>query len=145
MLLSYTLDAGLNRHNLDTLSEIHLDHKTISYKDLIGSGKNKMMFPICFRFGALAFPHPNMGWGAPINIMKSGQNIMGWGTPTQNGIARPHPHTQLLQPGRAACNRLHMARNELILKLDEAVCISMVSRPNWTQTRVWKVSNVQQK
>ena len=39
MLLSYTLDAGLNRHNLDTLSEIHLDHKTISYKDLVGSGK----------------------------------------------------------------------------------------------------------
>ena len=44
MLLSYTLDAGLNRHNLDTLSEIHLDHKTISYKDLVGSGKNKMIF-----------------------------------------------------------------------------------------------------
>ena len=41
MLLSYTLDAGLNRHNLDTLSEIHLDHKTISYKDLVGSGKTK--------------------------------------------------------------------------------------------------------
>ncbi len=44
MLLSYTLDAGLNRHNLDTLSEIHLDHKTISYKDLVGSGKNKLIF-----------------------------------------------------------------------------------------------------
>ncbi len=44
MLLSYTLDAGLNRHNLDTLSEIHLNHKTISYKDLVGSGKNKMIF-----------------------------------------------------------------------------------------------------
>ena len=24
MLLSYTLDAGKNRHNMDTLSEIHL-------------------------------------------------------------------------------------------------------------------------
>ena len=44
MLLSYTLDAGVNRHNLDTLSEIHLDHKTISYKDLVGSGKNKLNF-----------------------------------------------------------------------------------------------------
>ena len=44
MLLSYTLDAGLNRHNLDTLSEIHLDHKTISYKDLVGSGNNKLIF-----------------------------------------------------------------------------------------------------
>ena len=40
MLLSYTLDAGNNRHNMDTLSEIHLGHKTISYKDLVGTGKN---------------------------------------------------------------------------------------------------------
>ena len=44
MLISYTLDAGTNRHNLDTLSEIHLNHKTISYKDLVGSGKNKLKF-----------------------------------------------------------------------------------------------------
>ena len=44
MLLSYTLDAGKNKHNLDTLSEIHLNHKTISYKDLVGSGKNKLNF-----------------------------------------------------------------------------------------------------
>ena len=44
MLLSYTLDAGINRHNLDTLSDIHLNHKTISFKDLVGSGKNKMIF-----------------------------------------------------------------------------------------------------
>ena len=39
MLLSYTLDAGNNRHNMDTLSELHLGHKTISYKDVVGSGK----------------------------------------------------------------------------------------------------------
>ncbi|MAV56019.1 MAG: DNA polymerase I [Candidatus Pelagibacter sp.] len=44
MLVSYTLDAGLNRHNLDTLSEIHLGHKTITFKDLVGSGKNKITF-----------------------------------------------------------------------------------------------------
>ncbi len=44
MLASYTLDAGLNRHNLDTLSEIHLGHKTISFKDLVGSGKKKLLF-----------------------------------------------------------------------------------------------------
>jgi DNA polymerase-1 len=44
MLISYTLDAGTNRHNLDTLAEIHLNHKTISYKDLVGSGKNKLNF-----------------------------------------------------------------------------------------------------
>ncbi|MDA9676793.1 DNA polymerase I [bacterium] len=44
MLISYALDAGTNRHNLDTLSEIHLNHKTITYKDLVGSGKNKLNF-----------------------------------------------------------------------------------------------------
>ena len=44
MLLSYTLDAGNNRHNMDTLSEIHLGHKTISYKELVGSGKKKLNF-----------------------------------------------------------------------------------------------------
>ncbi len=44
MLLSYTLDAGNNRHNMDTLSELHLGHKTISYKDLVGSGKSQLKF-----------------------------------------------------------------------------------------------------
>ena len=44
MLASYTLDAGLNRHNLDTLSEIHLGHKNISFKELIGTGKKKKNF-----------------------------------------------------------------------------------------------------
>ena len=44
MLISYTLDAGINRHNLDVLSEIHLNHKTISYKDVVGSGKSKISF-----------------------------------------------------------------------------------------------------
>tara|TARA_B100001057_G_scaffold349873_1_gene351330 strand:- start:25 stop:2790 length:2766 start_codon:yes stop_codon:yes gene_type:complete len=44
MLLSYTLDAGNNRHNMDILSEIHLGHKTISYKDLVGTGKKQLNF-----------------------------------------------------------------------------------------------------
>ena len=44
MLVSYTLDAGINRHNLDTLSELHLDHKTITFKDLVGTGKRKLLF-----------------------------------------------------------------------------------------------------
>ncbi len=44
MLISYTLDAGINRHNLDILSELHLNHKTITFKDLVGSGKSKMNF-----------------------------------------------------------------------------------------------------
>ena len=44
MLISYTLDAGINRHNMDTLSEIHLGHKPISFKELVGTGKNKLNF-----------------------------------------------------------------------------------------------------
>ncbi len=44
MLMSYVLDAGKNRHNMDTLSELHLSHKTISYKDLVGSGKKQLTF-----------------------------------------------------------------------------------------------------
>ena len=44
MLLSYVLDAGNNRHNMDTLSELHLGHKPISYKDVVGSGKKQLNF-----------------------------------------------------------------------------------------------------
>ncbi len=44
MLMSYVLDAGKNRHNMDTLSEIHLGHKTISFKDLVGTGKKAINF-----------------------------------------------------------------------------------------------------
>ena len=60
---------------------------------------------------------------------------MGWGTPYK--ILSPvHIRTHsCCQPERSCACCLHMARNELILKLDEAVCIRMVSRPNWTQTK----------
>jgi len=44
MLMSYVLDAGKNRHNMDTLSELHLGHKTIAFKDLVGSGKKEINF-----------------------------------------------------------------------------------------------------
>ncbi len=44
MLMSYVLDAGKNRHNMDTLSEIHLNHKTIAFKDLVGTGKKEISF-----------------------------------------------------------------------------------------------------
>ena len=44
MLMSYVLDAGKNRHNMDTLSEIHLGHKPIAFKDLVGIGKKQLNF-----------------------------------------------------------------------------------------------------
>ena len=44
MLMSYVLDAGKNRHNMDILSEIHLGHKTIQFKDIAGTGKKQINF-----------------------------------------------------------------------------------------------------
>ena len=44
MLMSYVLSAGKNRHNMDILSEIHLNHKTIPFKDLVGTGKKEINF-----------------------------------------------------------------------------------------------------
>jgi len=44
MLMSYVLDAGKNRHNMDILSEIHLGHKTISFKEIVGTGKKEINF-----------------------------------------------------------------------------------------------------
>ena len=44
MLMSYVLDAGKNRHNMDILSEIHLGHKTITFKEVVGSGKKEINF-----------------------------------------------------------------------------------------------------
>jgi len=44
MLMSYVLDAGKNRHNMDTLSKLHLNHETISFKDLVGTGKSEINF-----------------------------------------------------------------------------------------------------
>ena len=35
MLMSYVLDAGKNRHNMDILSQIHLEHETIKFKEIV--------------------------------------------------------------------------------------------------------------
>ena len=48
MLMSYALDAGVNRHGMDLLSEIHLQHKTITYKDVAGIGKSQVTFDKVF-------------------------------------------------------------------------------------------------
>ena len=44
MLLSYVLDAGLNRHNLDLLAKIHLNHENIKFKEVVGTGKSEVTF-----------------------------------------------------------------------------------------------------
>lgn len=44
MLLSYVLDAGLNGHGMDELSERHLAIKPISYNEVTGTGRNRKNF-----------------------------------------------------------------------------------------------------
>ncbi len=43
-LMSYALDAGRQAHGLDALAEIWLGHQTLSFGEVIGSGKNKLSF-----------------------------------------------------------------------------------------------------
>ena len=44
MLLSYVLDCGLHPHNLDDLCKLHLDHKNIKFKEVVGTGKTQLSF-----------------------------------------------------------------------------------------------------
>jgi len=44
MLLSYVLDAGRNKHGLDDLSFLHLEHENIKFEDVAGKGKNQIPF-----------------------------------------------------------------------------------------------------
>ncbi len=44
MLLSYVLDAGLHGHGMDELARLLLDHETIKFKDVAGSGRSQVTF-----------------------------------------------------------------------------------------------------
>ncbi|MFZ5579275.1 MAG: DNA polymerase I [Pseudomonadota bacterium] len=44
LLESYVLDAGQNRHDLDTLARRHLDHENIKYEDVAGKGAKQIPF-----------------------------------------------------------------------------------------------------
>jgi DNA polymerase-1 len=44
MLISYVLDAGRADHGLGPLAQRYLDHATIDYSELTGSGKSKLTF-----------------------------------------------------------------------------------------------------
>ncbi len=44
MLMSYTLHGGLHRHNMNTLSELYLNHEPIKIQSLIGNGKTAKTF-----------------------------------------------------------------------------------------------------
>lgn len=44
MLKSYCINSVNSRHNLDDLALIHLNHKNIEYKELVGSGRAQICF-----------------------------------------------------------------------------------------------------
>jgi len=44
MLESYMLNSGQNRHDMDTLALKYLGHKTISYKEVAGTGAKQLRF-----------------------------------------------------------------------------------------------------
>ena len=44
MLMSYSCDAGVNRHSMDELAKIYLNRETIKFKEVVGSGKSQLTF-----------------------------------------------------------------------------------------------------
>ncbi|PPR49606.1 MAG: DNA polymerase I [Alphaproteobacteria bacterium MarineAlpha5_Bin5] len=44
MLMSYSLDNGITKHNMDDLAFNHLQHNCIQFKDMVGSGKSEITF-----------------------------------------------------------------------------------------------------
>ena len=44
MLISYVLEGGLHGHGMDDLAELHLDHQTIKFKEVAGTGKAQVTF-----------------------------------------------------------------------------------------------------
>ena len=44
MIMSYVLEGGLHGHGMDELARLHLDHETIKFSDVAGSGKKQVTF-----------------------------------------------------------------------------------------------------
>lgn len=44
MLESYILDSVAGRHDMDSLSDRWLKHKTITFEEIAGKGKNQLTF-----------------------------------------------------------------------------------------------------
>jgi len=44
MIASYVINPSLRQHNLDSLAQHYLNHKMLTYKDLVGTGKKEIDF-----------------------------------------------------------------------------------------------------
>ena len=55
MLMSYILDGGSHGHGMDELAARHLDHRTIPFKEVTGTGKSQVTFDLVPLDRALAY------------------------------------------------------------------------------------------
>ena len=55
ILMSYVLDGGSHGHGMDELAALHLDHRTIAFKDVTGTGKSQVTFDLVPLDRALAY------------------------------------------------------------------------------------------
>ena len=55
MLMSYILDGGSHGHGMDELAALHLDYRTIPFKDVTGTGKSHVTFDLVPLDRALAY------------------------------------------------------------------------------------------
>jgi DNA polymerase I len=46
MILSYVLEGGLHGHEMDELALLHLNHTTVKYPEVAGSGKSRVSFDL---------------------------------------------------------------------------------------------------
>jgi DNA polymerase I len=46
MILSYVLEGGLHGHEMDELALLHLNHTTVKYPEVAGSGKSRVTFDL---------------------------------------------------------------------------------------------------
>ena len=60
MLMSYVLDGGSHGHGMDELAALHLDYRTIPFKDVIGTGKSQVTFDLVPLDRALAYAAENV-------------------------------------------------------------------------------------
>ena len=44
MLMSYAVDNGVTKHNMDDLAYLHFQHTNIKFKEMVGSGKKEITF-----------------------------------------------------------------------------------------------------
>jgi len=44
MVASYVINPGFKQHNLDFLAQQYLNHKTITYHEVVGKGRNQILF-----------------------------------------------------------------------------------------------------